>query len=538
MYPKIIKFSNEARSELLKGINILADAVKVTLGPKGRNVVIGNKHQSVRITKDGVSVAKEIFLKEELPGIGAKMLKEVAIKTCDVVGDGTTTATVLAQSIINQGMQCIIDGQNPMEIKESIDSTVEKVIEFLRSKSIAITTPDEVFNIATIAANGDKEIGKIIADTFGKVGKDGVISLQESMSGKTESTISEGLQLDRGYISPYFVTNLSKMTAELENAYIFIYDKKISTLTAMIPLMESIINSGDSLLIIAEDVDSEALNMLVTNKMRKGHKFAAIRSPSFGLMRKELLNDLSVLTGAQVISEESGIKLNSVRKEMLGKADKIIISGDKTTIVGGKGEKALLDERCSYLRDQAEKTDNPEDKAHFEERLARLTNGIALIKVGGSTELEMKERKDRVEDAIHATRAALQEGILPGGGIALLRASLHLNEIGGSSVIRNALEAPCRQILENAGVEEIEGIFNGLVNCKIKIFEAGFDARLGIFVNMIEMGIIDPTKVVITALQDAASIASLILTTEAVLVEENEISLSTFQGANEMKIWS
>lgn len=528
MFPKLIAFSDDARGRMLVGINKLADAVKVTLGPKGRNVIISRKHAPLRITKDGVSVAREIELYDEFENLGAQLIKEVAIKTCDMVGDGTTTATVIAQSIINQGIECLSKGHNPIDLKRGIDDAVIKVVEYLRSKSIFITTPEEVFNIATIAANGDKELGKIISDTFNTVGKDGVITLEESNSGKTECTHVEGLELDKGYISPFFVTNPTKMIAELENAYILVYDGKISTLQPILKLLESIVRLNETLLIIAEDVDGEALATLVLNKMKHGYKIYAIKSPSFGDARKDILSDLSIMTGLKSISEVVGVKLDKVTKEDLGRAKKIIISQDKTTIIEGYGNHEAKVERCFYLKSEADICDDPIRKKSLEERFSKLSNGVAVIRIGGTTELEMKERKDRVEDAVHATRAALQEGILPGGGTSLVKAS----KIIESPLMQNALISPFIQIFKNAGKGSILLSFE-----EEELFNVGYDARQDIKGDMISLGIIDPTKVVITALQDAASIASLFLTTEAVLVEENEITINTLQDpSNPLKI--
>jgi len=538
VFPKLITFGTESRAKMLVGINTLADAVKVTLGPKGRNVIISRRNMPIRITKDGVSVAREVELYDEHENLGAQLLKEVAIKTCDVAGDGTTTATVIAQSIIQDGMKLLEAGANPMDLKRGIDAVVEKVVAFIRSKSIEITAPEEVESIATISANGDREVGKIIADTFAKIGKDGVITIEESANGKTESTIVEGLQIDSGYLSPYFVTNPAKMTCELENPYILVHDRIISTLQPMIGLLESIVKTNDSLLIIAENVDSEALATLVLNKMKHGFNIVAIKSPSYGDFRKNILDDLMVMSGAKYASEETGLKLESITKGSLGRAKKVIISEGKTTIIDGYGDKEAIDTRCAFLESQIRDTDEAFAKVQLEDRLARLTNGIAVIKVGGQTALEMKERKDRVEDAVHATRAALQEGIVPGGGITLFRTiNKYWNNSPDKSIyaerlVMNAMERPIEQILMNSGKDEkaIQGICQKLDS--VDDFHFGFDAQKDEFVDMIEAGIIDPTKVVITALVDAASIASLFLTTEAVLVEENEISLNSLQNPN------
>lgn len=550
MFPKIIKFGAEGRSKIIEGVNILANSVKSTLGPQGRNVLIGNKGAQARFTKDGVSVAKEICIEDALLDTGAQIIREVALNTCNTAGDGTTTATVIAQNIINQGMGFIDAGFNPIELRRGMEIAVEVIESFLREHSKPIATDEETINIATIAVNGDRELGKIIADTFKKVGSEGVITLEESVSGKTESIIVEGLQLDKGYITPHFVTNYAKMTCELENPYILVYDKKISTLQPATSLIHSIVASGEPLLIIAEDVDSEALGMLVVNK-KAGFKFSAIKMPSFGNHRIDLMSDMAVMTGATVVSEDSGIKLESIRKDMLGRAKKVIISQDKTTIIGGAGDKESIEKRCSYLRDELKAADDSKLKKELEERLAKLTNGIAIIKVGGDNDLDLKERKDRVEDAVHATRAALQEGVLPGGGVALLNASTYLTSLhalhekhshsaaisNGMYLIETAIKSPWNQILENAGkipeeiMEELEK------HNQANDFKCGYDALNFMFVDMIASGIIDPTKVVVTALKDAASIAGLLLTTEVILVEENEITLDTVQGpSNSIKV--
>jgi chaperonin GroEL len=528
LFPKLISFGEEGRAKMLKGINTLADAVKVTLGPKGRNVIISKRGYPIRITKDGVSVAREIEIYDEYENLGAQLLKEVAIKTCNTAGDGTTTATVLAQTIIQEGIKALEQGANPMDLKKGIDRCVEQTVAFLREKSIAITTDDEVVDIATISTNGDRQLGQIIADTFKKVGKTGVVTLESSTSGKTESTIVEGLQIDSGYLSPYFADNTAKMTCELENPYILVHDRTISTLQPLLGLLESIVKNGDSLLIIAENVDSEALATLVLNKVRHGYKIIPIKSPSFGDSRRDIVDDLLIMTGAQLISEETGIKLDKVTKGMLGRAKKVIISQDKTTIIDGFGKEEDLVARCAYLNSKIVETDHPIEKQQLEERLAKLTNGIAIIRVGGSSEIDMKERRDRVEDAVHATRAALQEGILPGGGASLFYVAYEILDDEDKIVdqlMHRALCSPAEQILTNAGID-IQ-ILNSLISHK---FSEGFDVKSGQIVDMVEAGIIDPTKVVITALQDAASIASLFLTTEAILVDENEITLNALQS--------
>lgn len=537
MFPKLIAFSSDARGRMLKGVNTLADAVKVTLGPKGRNVIISRKFHPLRITKDGVSVAREIEIYDEFENLGAQLIKEVAIKTCDMVGDGTTTATILAQSIINQGIYALSEGHNPVDLKKGIDEAVEKVISHLRERSIPIHSYEEMFNIACIASNGDKELARIIADTFTKIGKEGVVSVEESSSGKTECTIVEGIELDKGYISPFFVTNPVKMIAELENAYILIYDRKISTLTPILPLLESIVKSNETLLIIAEDVDGEALSTLVLNKVKNGYKIFAVKAPSFGETRSDILSDLCVMTGAKVISDEMGTKLNNISKDSLGKAKRIIIGPDKTIIVGSMGNAEELENRIFYLKTEIRETENQDKKEFLEQRLAKLTNGVAVIKVGGATELEMKERKDRVDDAVHATRAALEEGILPGGGKALWHADFIMeNQNRGMCIVSNALTVPMYQIIENAGKKPSE-IIESCRDIMASNFNHGYDAQNDRLVDLMIAGIIDPTKVVITALKDAASIASLFLTTEAVLVEENEITINDIKDpSNPLKI--
>lgn len=542
MLPKKIAFGKEARDIILRGlngeggINALANAVKVTLGPNGRNVIIGNTHSPIRVTKDGVSTAREVELHKEFDDIGARLLKQVAVKTCEVAGDGTTTATVLAQYIINEGMKAIDEGANPVKLKKGIDLATEYVISFLREKSTSVSKPEEIKQVATIAANGEQDIGNLVSEVFSKVGKDGIISLEESPTGKTEIAFVEGLQIDRGYISPYFVTNPNKMICELENPYIFIFDKKISTLQPIISLLEAVKRENASILIIAEDVDSEALSTLVVNKMKLGFKCAAIKAPAIGERRIELINDIAIMTKANIVCEDQGMKLDSVRLDMLGRAKKIIISADKTTIIDGMGEEHHIKQRVMFLEDEISSCNDEQQKKYLEGRLAKLTNGIAVIKVGGTTEFELKERKDRVEDSIHATRAALQEGILPGGGIALLRCItrttaialdciLSDSEIKGVIILHESLKSPFLQILKNSGIEEIEAE-NSIYKIRQNDFNYGWDAVKEQYVDMIEAGILDPTKVVITALKDAASIAGLILTTECIMVEENEFIIN------------
>jgi len=542
LLPKKIAFGKEARDIILRGlngeggINALANAVKVTLGPNGRNVIIGNTHSPIRVTKDGVSTAREVELHKEFDDIGARLLKQVAVKTCEVAGDGTTTATVLAQYIINEGMKAIDEGANPVKLKKGIDLATEYVISFLREKSTSVSKPEEIKQVATIAANGEQDIGNLVSEVFSKVGKDGIISLEESPTGKTEIAFVEGLQIDRGYISPYFVTNPNKMICELENPYIFIFDKKISTLQPIISLLEAVKRENASILIIAEDVDSEALSTLVVNKMKLGFKCAAIKAPAIGERRIELINDIAIMTKANIVCEDQGMKLDSVRLDMLGRAKKIIISADKTTIIDGMGEEHHIKQRVMFLEDEISSCNDEQQKKYLEGRLAKLTNGIAVIKVGGTTEFELKERKDRVEDSIHATRAALQEGILPGGGIALLRCItrttaialdciLSDSEIKGVIILHESLKSPFLQILKNSGIEEIEAE-NSIYKIRQNDFNYGWDAVKEQYVDMIEAGILDPTKVVITALKDAASIAGLILTTECIMVEENEFIIN------------
>lgn len=551
MLPKKIAFGSEAREKILVGVNTIADAVKVTLGPKGRNVIIKRTNAPLRITKDGVSVAREVEIYDEFESVGAELIRQVATRTCDIAGDGTTTATIIAQSLIRDGMHLVSHGINPMDLKRSMDNICDQAIEKLRQYSKVISTPEEIEDIATISANGEREIGKLIAETFSTVGKDGVITLEESKTGKTEVTIVEGIEFERGFISPYFVTNPNKMICELENPYILVYDKKISTLQPMISLLESIVRENASILIIAEDVDSEALSTLVINKMRSGYKMAAVKCPSIGMVRDDILSDLSIMTGTELLSIDKGYELKNVTKEMLGKAKKIIITPDRTTIVDGQGKPEDIEARCKYLSDEIANCDEESTKAYLEQRLARLTNGIAVIKVGGTTDIELKERKDRVEDAVHATRAALQEGIVPGGGIALKVVSqstyknVDINDLkSGFSQMIVAMTAPFHQIILNSGkkVNEVQQGLNNFISGKSSVMDSfplpyGYDAQNDVFVNMFDAGIIDPTKVVITALQDAISIAGLFLTTEAVLVEENEITINDIQSAsNPLKI--
>jgi len=527
MATKEVRFSTDARERMLRGVDILADAVKVTLGPKGRNVVIDKAYGSPRITKDGVSVAKEITLADPFENMGAQMLREVATKTSDLAGDGTTTATVLAQAIVREGIKAVAAGMNPMDLKRGIDMAVEAVVENLKQNTKKVSTNEEIAQVGTISANGEKEIGDMLALAVQKVGKEGVITIEEAKSLQTELDVVEGMQFDRGYISPYFVTNSERMICELENPFILIHEKKVSGLQSMLPVLETVVQSGRPLLIIAEDVEGEALATLVVNKLRGGLKVAAVKAPGFGDRRKAMLEDLAILTGGQLISDDLGIKLENVDISMLGTAKRITISKDDTIIVDGAGDKADIAARCTQIRAQAENTTSDYDKEKLQERLAKLSGGVAVIRVGGVTEMEVKERKDRVEDAMHATRAAIGEGIVPGGGVALVRAlsvldglkPLNSDQEVGIRIIRHAMTAPCRQIATNAGAD------GSIVIGKImdsKEYTFGYDAQTGTYGDMVKNGIIDPTKVVRTALQDAASIASLLITTEAMIAEKPE----------------
>jgi len=527
MTAKDVRFSQDARERLLRGVDILADAVKVTLGPRGRNVMLDKSFGAPRTTKDGVTVAKEIELSDRFENIGAQMLKEVATKTSDLAGDGTTTATVLAQAIVREGAKAVAAGMNPMDLKRGIDQAVEKVVSTLHERSRKVASNDEIAQIGTISANGDKEIGDMLARAMDKVGHEGVITVEEAKSLETELDVVEGMQFDRGYLSPYFVTDSEHMRAELESPYILLHEKKLSNLQALLPVLESVVQSGNPLLIVAEDVEGEALATLVVNKLRGGLKVAAVKAPGFGDRRKAMLQDMAVLTGGQVISEELGVKLENVTLDMLGRADKVLITKDETTIVGGAGGKDEVEARCKQIRAQIEETTSDYDREKLQERLAKLAGGVAVIRVGGATEVEVKERKDRVEDAMHATRAAVEEGILPGGGTALLYASRSLEGLEGANhdqqvgidIVRRALQAPVRQIVNNAGFEG--SIVVG------KLLEQsdtshGFDAYKGAYTDLVKAGIIDPTKVVRTALQDAASVAGLLVTTEAMVVQKPE----------------
>ncbi len=527
MAAKEVRFGSDARARMLRGVDILADAVKVTLGPKGRNVVIDKSFGAPRITKDGVTVAKEIELSDKFENMGAQMVREVASKTNDLAGDGTTTATVLAQAIVREGAKSVAAGMNPMDLKRGIDKAVAAVVEELKKKSKKITTSAETAQVGTISANGETDIGKMIAEAMQKVGNEGVITVEEAKGIQTELDVVEGMQFDRGYVSPYFITNAEKMIADLDNPYILIHEKKLSGLQPMLPLLETVVQSGRPLLIIAEDIEGEALATLVVNKLRGGLKIAAVKAPGFGDRRKAMLEDIAILTGGQVISEDLGIKLETVTLAMLGKAKKILIEKENTTIIEGAGKKADIQGRCTQIRSQIEDTTSDYDREKLQERLAKLAGGVAVIRVGGASEVEVKERKDRVDDSLHATRAAVEEGIVPGGGVALARASLNLAKVKvdnddqrvGVEIVRRALQTPLRQIAENAG--EDGAVIAGKV-LENDDYNWGFDAQSGEFKDMIKAGIIDPTKVVRTALQDAASVAGLLVTTEAMIAEKPE----------------
>jgi chaperonin GroEL len=524
MSAKEVKFSQDAREKMLKGVDILANAVKVTLGPKGRNVVLEKSFGAPRITKDGVTVAKEIELENKFENMGAQMLREVASTTADEAGDGTTTATVLAQAIVREGAKSVAAGSNPMDLKRGVDLAVAKVVEALKEKSKKVTSNEEIAQVGTISANGDQEIGRFISEAMQKVGNDGVITVEEAKSLETELEVVEGMQFDRGYISPYFITDADKMRVELENPYILIDEKKLSNLQSMLPLLEAVVQSGRPLLIVAEDVEGEALATLVVNKLRGGLKVAAVKAPGFGDRRKAMLQDIAVLTGGQVISEDLGIKLENVTLVMLGQAKKIVITKDDTTIVDGDGKKKDIEARVAQIRQQIEDTSSDYDREKLQERLAKLAGGVAVIKVGGATETEVRERKDRVDDALNATRAAVEEGIVPGGGVALLRALKVLDTVKGANedqkvgvnIVRRALQAPLRQIAENAG--EDGAVVVGKILDKDE-YNYGYNAATGEYGNLVKQGVIDPAKVVRTALQDAASIAGLLITTEAMVAE-------------------
>ncbi|MFC2254435.1 chaperonin GroEL [Labrys portucalensis] len=525
MAAKEVKFSTDAREKMLRGVDILANAVKVTLGPKGRNVVIEKSFGAPRITKDGVTVAKEIELADKFENMGAQMVREVASKTSDLAGDGTTTATVLAQAIVKEGAKAVASGINPMDLKRGIDKAVEAVVAELKANAQKITRNDEIAQVGTISANGDTEIGRFLAEAMQKVGNEGVITVEEAKTAETELEVVEGMQFDRGYLSPYFVTNQEKMRVELEDPYILIHEKKLGNLQALLPILEAVVQSGKPLAIIAEDVEGEALATLVVNKLRGGLKVAAVKAPGFGDRRKAMLEDIAILTGGTVISEDLGIKLENVTLEMLGRAKKVVIEKENTTIVDGAGGRNDIDGRVAQIRAQIEETTSDYDREKLQERLAKLAGGVAVIRVGGATEVEVKERKDRVDDAMHATRAAVEEGILPGGGVALLRASKALEALAadnadqkyGIDIVRRAIEAPIRQIAENAGWE------GSLIVGKLREsaeYAHGWNAQTGEYGNLFEQGVIDPAKVVRTALQDAASVAGLLVTTEAMVAEK------------------
>jgi chaperonin GroEL len=524
MAAKDVYFSSDARDKMLRGVNILANAVKVTLGPKGRNVVIEKSFGAPRSTKDGVSVAKEIELADKFENLGAQMIREVASKTNDKAGDGTTTATVLAQAIVQEGLKSVAAGMNPMDLKRGIDKAVAIVVADIKASSKKVTTNAEIAQVGTISANGDKEVGDMIARAMDKVGNEGVITVEEAKTAETELDVVEGMQFDRGYLSPYFITNADKMEVQLEEPLILLFEKKLSSLQPLLPVLEAVVQSGRPLVIIAEDVEGEALATLVVNKLRGGLRVAAVKAPGFGDRRKAMLEDLAILTGAQVVSEDLGIKLENVSLDMLGKAKKVSITKDDTTIVDGVGEKSAIEARISQIKRQIEDTTSDYDKEKLQERLAKLAGGVAVIRVGGSTEVEVKEKKDRVDDALNATRAAADEGIVPGGGVALLKASKALanltgdndDQTAGIAIVRRALQAPIRQIAENAGVE------GSIVVGKILESDSatfGFNAQTEQYVDLVADGVIDPAKVVRTALQDAASVAGLLITTEAAIVE-------------------
>jgi chaperonin GroEL len=525
MAAKDVKFSSDARDKMLRGVDILADAVKVTLGPKGRNVVIEKSFGAPRITKDGVTVAKEIELADKFENMGAQMVREVASKTNDIAGDGTTTATVLAQAIVREGAKAVAAGMNPMDLKRGIDMAVEAVVADLKKNAKKVTSNDEIAQVGTISANGDAEVGRMLAEAMQKVGNEGVITVEEAKSLETELEVVEGMQFDRGYLSPYFITNAEKMRVELEDPYILIHEKKLSGLQAMLPVLEAVVQTGKPLLIIAEDVEGEALATLVVNKLRGGLKIAAVKAPGFGDRRKAMLEDIAVLTKGQVVSEDLGIKLENVTLQMLGRAKKVVIEKENTTIVDGAGDKRDIEARVGQIKAQIEETTSDYDREKLQERLAKLAGGVAVIRVGGATEVEVKEKKDRVDDAMHATKAAVEEGILPGGGVALLRALAALETVTpanddqktGVEIVRRALQSPARQIAINAG--EDGSVIVGKV-AEAKDYSAGWNAQTGEYGDLYKFGIIDPAKVVRVALEDAASVAGLLITTEAMIAEK------------------
>ncbi|MEP7455888.1 chaperonin GroEL [Phyllobacterium sp. SB3] len=523
MASKEVKFGRDARERMLRGVNILADAVKVTLGPKGRNVVIDKSFGAPRITKDGVTVAKEIELEDKFENMGAQMVREVASKTNDIAGDGTTTATVLAQAIVQEGGKAVAAGMNPMDLKRGIDLAVAEVVKQLGKSAKKIKTSEEVAQVGTISANGEIEIGEMIAKAMQKVGNEGVITVEEAKTAETELEVVEGMQFDRGYLSPYFVTNPEKMVADLEDAYILLHEKKLSNLQALLPVLEAVVQTSKPLVIISEDVEGEALATLVVNKLRGGLKIAAVKAPGFGDRRKAMLEDIAILTGGQVISEDLGIKLESVTLDMLGRAKKVSITKENTTIVDGHGKKGEINARVGQIKQQIDETTSDYDREKLQERLAKLAGGVAVIRVGGATEVEVKEKKDRVDDALNATRAAVEEGIVPGGGVALLRASANLTLKGANSdqdaginIVRRALQAPARQIATNAG-DEASIVVGKILDNKKETY--GYNAANGEYGDLIALGIVDPVKVVRTALQDAASVAGLLVTTEAMIAE-------------------
>ncbi|MBB5055306.1 MULTISPECIES: chaperonin GroEL [Afipia] len=525
MAAKDVKFSTEARERMLRGIDTLANAVKVTLGPKGRNVVIEKSFGAPRITKDGVTVAKEIELEDKFENMGAQMVREVASKTNDLAGDGTTTATVLAQAIVKEGTKSVAAGMNPMDLKRGIDLAVEAIVKDLKAHAKKITSNEEIAQIGTVSANGDTEIGRFLADAMKKVGNEGVITVEEAKSLDTELEVVEGMQFDRGYVSPYFVTNAEKMRAELEDPYILIHEKKLSSLQPMLPLLEAVVQSGKPLLVVAEDIEGEALATLVVNRLRGGLKVAAVKAPGFGDRRKAVLEDIAILTGGTAISEDLGIKLENVTLKMLGRAKKVVIDKENTTVVNGAGAKKDIEARVTQIKAQIEETTSDYDREKLQERLAKLAGGVAVIRVGGATEVEVKERKDRVDDAMHATRAAVEEGILPGGGVALLRALKALDGIktsnadqkAGIDIVRRAIQVPARQIVQNAGEDGSLVVGKLLENSS---YNWGFNAATGEYQDLVKAGVIDPAKVVRTALQDAASVAALLITTEALVAEK------------------
>ena len=536
MAAKHVHFSTDARDRMMRGVNTLANAVKVTLGPKGRNVMIEKSYGAPRSTKDGVTVAKEIELDDRFENLGAQLIREVASKTSDKAGDGTTTATVLAQAIVVEGLKSVAAGMNPMDLKRGVEKAVAVVVESIKASSRKVTTNDEIAQVGAISANGDKEIGDMIARAMARVGNEGVITIEEAKTLESELEVVEGMQFDRGYLSPYFITNADTMEVELDEALVLLSEKKLSSLQTLLPLLEAVVQSARPLLIIAEDIDGEALATLVVNKLRGGLKVAAVKAPGFGDRRKAMLEDLAIVTGGQVISEDLGIKLENVTLDMLGRAKKITVTKDATTVIDGAGEKAAIDGRIAQLKVQIEDTTSDYDREKLQERLAKLAGGVAVIKVGGSTEVEVKERKDRVDDALNATRAAVEEGIVPGGGVALLRASkaldglkgLNPDQDAGIAIVRRALQAPIRQISENAGVEGSIVVSKVLENASATF---GFNAQTEEYVDMVQAGVIDPTKVVRTALQDAASVAGLLITTEAAIAEAPKVSSGAPQMA-------